>query len=95
MSVKIHPTWRVCPRPSSRVVILLTATRESLVAGTCPYPGVPVIRVGNQDMALLLHLLLGVSCPSPLELGHYDGRERGMENGSESVFGRRHLEAAA
>lgn len=37
----------------------------------------------------------GEPCPSPLELGHYDGQERGTENGSETVFGRGHPQAAA
>ena len=34
-------------------------------------------------------------CPSPLELGHYIGRERGIGHGEEATFRRRHLEAAA
>ena len=34
-------------------------------------------------------------CPSPLELGHYIGRERGIGHGEEATFRRRHPEAAA
>ena len=37
----------------------------------------------------------GADCPSPLELGHYFGRERGIGHGEEATFRRRHLEAAA
>ncbi|MEM8717635.1 MAG: STN domain-containing protein [Cyanobacteria bacterium P01_G01_bin.4] len=35
------------------------------------------------------------SCPSPVELGHYTGGERGIGHGEEATFRRRHLEAAA
>nr|WP_299546694.1 metallophosphoesterase [uncultured Tateyamaria sp.] len=34
-------------------------------------------------------------CPSPLELCHYIGRERGIGHCEEATFRRRHLEAAA
>ncbi len=42
---------------------------------------------------LVVSILPG--CPSPLELGHYIGRERGIGHGEEETFRRRHLEAAA
>ncbi|MEM9230780.1 MAG: hypothetical protein AAGB10_14360 [Pseudomonadota bacterium] len=34
-------------------------------------------------------------CPSPLKLGHYIGRERGIWHGEETAFRRRRAEAAA
>ena len=62
-------------------------------------------RVPAEDLPELYELLSevvptgtkgdGVECPSPLELGHYIGGERGIGHGEEATFRRRHLEAAA